>query len=197
MRDDHFCFWTHHNISVCFRATAVEARETSFFWKSLPGPTVWLCLSLTTLAYAGVGWAGWCCLFIDLIDLFRFYFEMWIGRVRKEKDYIWKASQHCISSCIPICKKFSRNWEPRVDFIISPFSFQRCCLTFRRKYTCPMLQIFPSLNYKSNNKRWQGFVCFAAVLLREKLFWNQSHVSRLGSVEARPWPRICKMNFQF
>ena len=45
-----------------------------FFWKSLPGPTVWLCLSLTTLAYAGVGWAGWCCLFIDFIDLLRILF---------------------------------------------------------------------------------------------------------------------------
>ena len=146
----------------------------------------------------GQGWIMLSNCFLILLIFLEFYFEMWIGRVRKVRDYIWKASQHCISSHIPICKKISRNWEPRVNFIIGPFSFQRCCSTSRRKWSFPMLQIFPSLNYKSNNKRWHGvFLLCCHMLLREKLFWNQSHVSRLGSVEARPWPRIRKINFPF
>ena len=50
MCDNHFTHWTHHNISFRYRAKAVWARESVFFYKSLPATTVRPCLSLTALA---------------------------------------------------------------------------------------------------------------------------------------------------
>ena len=135
-------FWLNWSLNdFRFRVTVDEALETVFFFLKIftrPHCGTLSVVNSPCVHRRGQGWIMLSNCFLILLIFLEFYFEMWIGRVRKVRDYIWKASQHCISSHIPICKKISRNWEPRVNFIIGPLSFRRCCSTSRRKWTFPM-----------------------------------------------------------